>query len=307
MRAPGLRGCAGRRHAGCRQDAGAGGHAEYGQLVAPRVEIEVEPVTHEPLRSAADERQGHQLALERIRELRVDRAGRGRGRPRRVDDLDGLCSASGELQPAGELECRAATARRCACELHRASQVLLGVRRPGPGCRTAQLAVHLGGERFGRWLEQCASQVGISRLRSTQRRCVARRLAQHVHDLPVGGRPREEQMRRHLVGRRPPRQEQACRAGVGTRTVGAVEILVDRAANEGMRERQAARVAGLQKTASDERVERGSGDRRVDRGQFGSRPQIGVVAEHGDRPRELARAGGHPGQAQQYDRRHALR
>ena len=108
-----------------------------------------------------------------------------------------------------------------------------------------------------------------------------------------------------LVGRRAARPQLSRRPIVRVGAVDRAEILIDRAADERVREAQAF-VASFEQAAPDECVERNGRVGGVEPGQLRRRPQIGAFAQNGDRRGQLARAGRHAGQPQQDHIRHTV-
>ena len=137
---------------------------------------------------------------------------------------------------------------------------------PRAGGGAPKLDAHIGGDLLTRRLGERAPQIRRRRLGSAERRRVACRLTQHVDEAGLRGRPRNQQVSGHLVGCGAPCLPLTRRPLVRPSAVGGAKILIDRGANQRMREAKASAATVLEQTASHERAERA---RRVLVGEAG--------------------------------------
>ena len=138
----------------------------------------------------------------------------------------------------------------------------------------------------GRFRERPAEALG-GRGRSTAARGGAGGRPERRDPAPVPGRGGQQQVRGDPLGRRARRCERLGRRRVARRALARREILVERGAHDGVDEPQAFVLD--EDVGPDEVVRGGGGDVFPEPGDAGGERELGVVAEHGDRPRQLVR------------------
>ena len=134
---------------------------------------------------------------------------------------------------------------------------------------------------------------------------VAAGLLEHLGDPRLAGPRGLEQLGRDRVAARAGVVEHPRGARVAQLALAGRQLLVDRAAHQGMDEAQ--RRLGREDLGPGEGRQALADRRPVEPGQRGHRRQVGAVAEHGDGGGDLGRRGRQPGQAHEHGARDGVR
>ena len=263
-------------------------HRLEGRMTARRLG-EALQVRAEARAQRHDGRRDHQHRRPELeRALRVERADLVAERGQRLDGGLRGAAAARDDRAAGQRDRRLGSRRQARARGQRRPQMPLGrlELHRGDGV-AAELGQDLPALLLRGRLRQRAAEALGGGGRGAAGGGGAGRRPERRDPAPVPGGGGEEQVRGDPLGRRAGVRERLGRRRVARAALARGEILVERGTDDGVDEPQA-RVLG-EDVGPDEVVRRGRGGLLAQPGHVGGEPRVAVVAEHGDRPRQLVR------------------
>ena len=206
---------------------------------------------------------------------------------RTLEELDRLLDLEAVEQRAAEIERDPGALDRVGLERVRLAEVLRGEGVVDEALGEAEPVEEIGAHGVLERLLGSAAEVGGGGVGIPLRERAVRGLAEGRHREVDRARPREQQVRRDLLGRRVGLGEELGGRRVLVLALGAVQVRVDRGAEDRMHEGKVALDA--EQAVSGERRGRVRSELAVDTGERCRVGEPHVVAEHGDRLRERGR------------------